>query len=128
MEPKSILENLLHTLVSHNCFALELVDAGWVFKVSKGKRGYCYGTKKVITIPKHALQSLHPGYDQYYLAHEMAHAKAGKVAAHGPEFMEWLKYLCPPEFVHYETGYKPRNAGAAGIMGKSNKESERRNA
>lgn len=109
----------LAELVSHNTFAQELLEAGWVFKVSKGRSGYCYCTRKVITIPVHALLSPRHGYDEYYLAHEIAHAKAGKAAAHGPEFMDWLKYLCEPEFLHYELGYKPRNAKAAGIEGKS---------
>lgn len=110
-------ENLLQRLIGTNTFAQELISAGWVFKVSKGKRGYCYHARKTITIPKHALHSKRPGFGEYYIAHEMAHAKAGKDMAHGPEFMSWLQYLCPPEYVHYELTYKPRNAKIAGIKG-----------
>lgn len=108
----------LAALVAHNVVAQELIAARWTFKVSRGRRGFCYWVSRSITIPTHALVSEQPGYAEYYLAHEMAHAKAGKKAAHGPEFMDWLKRLCPPEFVHYELGYKPRNAKAAGIKGK----------
>lgn len=107
---------LLVTLLGKNSMASELLSTGWRFRVSKGRRGYCYYRTKTITIPKHALRlSRGAGYDEYYLAHEMAHAKAGKAAAHGPAFMACLQSLCPPAYVHYELGYKPRNAKAAGI-------------
>lgn len=116
---KARFEARLANLIAHNTFAQELVSAGWAFKVSRGRRGFCYWVSRSLTIPKHALLSERPGYAEYYLAHEMAHAKAGKKAAHGPDFMDWLKHLCPPEFIHYELNYKPRNAKAAGIKGKS---------
>lgn len=106
----------LATLVAGNLHAQALLAKGWRFKVSKGRRGFCYWDTKSITIPTHALRnSRGVGYDQYYLAHEMAHAHAGRAAAHGAVFMDCLKRLCPAEFLHYELNYKPRNAKAAGI-------------
>lgn len=107
-------------MVSSNDAALRLIGLGWTFKVSRGNRGYCYEKTKVITLPWHALEAnpAKPGYSEYYLAHEIAHALAGKKAAHGMVFMEHLKALCPPEHIHYETNYKPRNAKMAGIKGK----------
>lgn len=49
----------------------------------------------------------------YYLAHEMAHLKAGH--AHDVMFMAAFKSFCPLELRWYETIYKPRNAAACGI-------------
>jgi len=84
----------------------------WVFKESEGKDG----------------RKKKPGYDIYYIAHELAHmvvteiekayrAKGMRVyySPHGPEFMREFKKICPKEYWHYELNYKPRNAKAAGI-------------
>jgi hypothetical protein len=62
-----------------------------------------------------------PDYGIYYLAHEIAHhlAPAKKGDVHGPAFMAAFKAVCPKELWHHETGYKPRNAAAAGIAKES---------
>jgi len=105
---------LLLALVNAHAVPKALAAAGWTFAVSRGRRGYCYSRRKLITIPKHALTSNKgPGYDVYYIHHECAHA-AG-IRNHGPAFMVELKRICPPDVIHYELGYKPRNARAAGI-------------
>lgn len=84
--------------------------------------GRAYFKKRMITIPFHAInRPKGDGYTLYYLAHELAHIAdddAGtrdRSKPHGPSFMQQLKRLCPPEYWHWELGYKPRNAAAAGI-------------
>lgn len=89
------------------------------------KRGFCKPESKVITIPlwttgespNHGTPNDLWGKSMvwvYYIAHELAHAVADTVK-HGPEFYEAFRRLCPEELQHYELGYKPRNAKAAGI-------------
>lgn len=92
----------------------ELKRRGWKFYVVAQSRGRCYYHDKVITIPTFAARA-EPDYKVWYIAHEMAHAYAGHQAAHGPIFMMWLKIICPASSAHYELGYKPGNAAAAGI-------------
>lgn len=95
-----------------------------MYVVKNTGRSWCDYTRKVIIIsgtvfdpkgsrvaPEHREEL----YAQYIIAHELAHSYAGFDVHHGPQFMEWLKKLCPPEVIHYELGYKPRNAYAAGI-------------
>lgn len=97
--------------------ARNLRDAGWKFYPVKQVRGCCYYREKVITIPAWAIEkeTQKLGYKTWYISHEISHAYAGYHAHHGPDFMKKLIEICPPEFVHYELGYKPRNAAAAGI-------------
>lgn len=92
----------------------ELLNKGWQIYVVDQSRGACYGSRRVITVPKWAMNR-DTGYIAWYLAHEMAHAYAGVEAKHGPIFMHWLKLICPPKHIHHELGYKPANAMAAGI-------------
>jgi hypothetical protein len=95
----------------------DLVKKGWKFYVVEQSRGRCYYHDKVVTIPKWAVYSHQVGYLEYYLCHEMAHCySAGD--NHGAWFMEQFKMLCPAEYQHYELGYKPGNAAAAGIKHK----------
>lgn len=99
-------------------YARKLIADGWRIYCVNQSRGRCYGGwKKVITIPKWAVEkdNSKPGYSVWYISHELAHAYEANKWDHGPEFMDWLIRICPPEFVHYELGYKPRNAMAAGI-------------
>lgn len=99
-------------------------DAGWRFFGVKQTRGRCYYGPKVITIPEWVL-SRATDYKEWYIAHEMAHAYSyldGKTDNHGPNFMEMLKSICPPDCIHYELGYKPQNASAAGIRLPSTKQ------
>lgn len=48
-----------------------------------------------------------PGYCEYYIAHELAHAIAGPDANHGAEFQKVLAWLTP-NFHHFEVAYKPK--------------------
>jgi hypothetical protein len=99
----------------------DLKEAGWTFYVVDAVRGRCHYASRTITVPLWALQkaTVKPGYQYWYVAHELAHACALQFEQsrdnHGPIFMKWLIILCPFEFVHYELDYKPRNASAAGI-------------
>lgn len=56
----------------------------------------------------------HPGYATWYTAHEMSHCYEPQ-DGHGDRFMAKLIQLCPENCIHYELGYKPRNAARAGI-------------
>ena len=94
-----------------------LLEKGWRIYAVNQTRGRCYGGwKKVITIPVWAIKDKRPNYKTWYISHELAHAFDNCQHNHGPEFMEWLKAICPTDCIHYELGYKPRNASAAGIM------------
>lgn len=84
-------------------------------------RGRAYlkkGTYEKVTVP---LWVKEKGIDYavWYLSHELAHIadwiKNRRKLDHGPLFMEQLKRICPPNCIHHELGYKPRNASAAGI-------------
>ena len=98
--------------------ARNLKDTGWKFYSVKQSRGRCYYRSKTITIPVWAIDKTarKPGYKVWYISHEMSHALDLARSNHGSSFMRKLQEICPPEFVHYELGYKPRNAAAAGII------------
>lgn len=97
-------------------YARTLRNDGWRFYVVNQSRGRCYGRDKVITIPIWIWGAQqNQSFRNWYFAHEIAHAYDKCVHEHGPEFMEWLKKICPKEDIHHELGYKPRNAAAAGI-------------
>ena len=121
-----------------NCYK-DLRDMGWRFYVVDAKCGRCYYHDKVITIPlwlwdsekidANLIHALHKAptlteriqYRAWYIAHEMAHAfchisHGGDKDPHGPKFMNELKMICPPNCIHFELSYKPKNAMAAGIM------------
>lgn len=98
----------------------DLDSKGWKLFVVAQNRGRNYPHRKWITIPLWVLsqtsQNRYPGYWVWYVAHEFAHSYVEvRGNYHGPEFMEKLKEICPPEFVHYELTYKPKNATQAGI-------------
>lgn len=83
-------------------------------------RGRAFPPDLRMAIPFHAYFSHEDGYFHYYVAHELAHITTWNkyrlnAKPHGQEFMAELKRLCPPEYLHYEAGYKPRNAAKAGI-------------
>lgn len=98
-----------------------LIRDNWrIFAVNQS-RGYCYFRRKVITIPSLVINK-GGGELCWYISHEMSHAFSyisGYQDNHGPHFMQWLKEICPPEYWHFETSYKPRNAKAAGISSNS---------
>jgi predicted metal-dependent hydrolase len=101
---------------------LQLSKQGWRFYITEQSRGRCQWGYRTCTIPAWVL-AFPKEKQTWYLSHEMAHAFAGWEAKHGPVFMDWLKKICPADCIHYELGYKPRNAMAAGI-GKPKKEIE----
>jgi hypothetical protein len=88
---------------------------GWKYYAVSQQRGRCYYRPKVITIPQWVIEQKDITKKIWYISHEISHASAGWRAAHGPEFMETLKQICPENSIHHELGYKPRNAAAAGI-------------
>ena len=97
--------------------------AGVTVYVVNQRRGKARHSSRTITVPAWALvRPKGEGYAAYYLAHELAHIAdrdAGtRGQPHGPGFMTQFKRLCPPQYQHFEVGYKPRRAGAAGIQGK----------
>lgn len=94
----------------------ELVSQGWRFFVVNQTRGRCYSYEKVITLPEWIYSKKDINYRNWYISHEMAHAYDMCKHSHGQEFMEWLKKICPYEYIHHELGYKPRNATQAGIL------------
>lgn len=97
-------------------YANFLLETGWQIVACDVDRGVCYESDRVIIIPSRVITSRREGYMHYYLAHELAHAKAGCKAKHGPLFMEAFKSLCDKEHWHYETEYKPSHALYAGIV------------
>lgn len=118
--PKSIRAKETETMFSDvpesvKFYARALKNSGWSFYVVAQTRGYCDRQSKVITIPLWVLnQSV--GEKIWYISHELAHAYTPAMfESHGKEFMAKLQEICPVEHVHFELGYKPRNAKAAGI-------------
>lgn len=93
-----------------------LVELGWQFFAVDQDRGRCYGRARIITIPVWVFtrSQIKHNYWVWYVAHEMAHAST-LGDNHGALFMKKLIELCPEDCIHYEIGYKPRNAVAAGI-------------
>lgn len=105
-----------HVPESVKAHARILLEKGWRIYTVNQSRGRCYGGwKKVITIPVWAIKR-EVGYKTWYIAHELAHAFDECIHNHGPEFMEWLKAICPEDCIHFELTYKPRNAASAGIL------------
>lgn len=87
--------------------------AGWRFHVTDTVCGRCKNSDRTLTVPKWAYQR-GADYFLYYVAHELAHI-FGDTYKHNAQFMTAFKKLCPPDFWHFELGYKPRAATAAGI-------------
>lgn len=120
--PHNIVPDAALTLLrslpeSLKIIAREMMRADWNIYVVNQTRGRCYYRAKTITIPAWATSRdrVKPGYSIWYTAHEFAHAYTVS-DMHGDRFMDRLIQTCPPEFIHYELGYKPRNAARAGII------------
>lgn len=97
-------------------FGKDRIQAGWKIFTVRQKRGRCYYRSKTITIPTWVVDMNREGTEKaWYIAHEISHSFAGWHAKHGPEFMRTLMMVCPKESVHWELGYKPKNAASAGI-------------
>lgn len=95
-------------------YARALLKDGWRIYCVSQSRGRCYGRERVITIPLWATKRDRT-FITWYISHELAHAYDRCLHNHGPQFMEWLKQICPADSIQHELGYKPRNARAAGI-------------
>jgi predicted metal-dependent hydrolase len=98
--------------------AKDLLSKNWSIYVVDQRRGRCYYSAKIITIPVWCLDDKRPGYKIYYIAHELAHVFA-PTDSHGQKFMAEFIKLCPKEYLHYELDYKPRSASIAGITNPS---------
>lgn len=90
-------------------------DRGWKFYSVNQTRGACYYREKVITIPMWAIDK-GVQYKTWYISHELAHAYDTARSNHGDPFMQQLKVICPSDCIHFELGYKPRNAARNGII------------
>lgn len=97
-------------------YARELRDAGWKFHAVDQTRGYCDYKYKIITIPTWVILKRSVQEKTWYIAHELAHAFDVKRSHHGDSFMQMLVRICPADCIHYELGYKPRNAARNGIV------------
>ena len=100
--------------------AKDLLAKNWSIYVVDQQRGRCYYKAKIITIPVWCLDDKRLGYKIYYISHELAHVFAPG-DSHGQKFMAEFIKLCPKEYLHYELGYKPRNANIAGITNPNKK-------
>jgi hypothetical protein len=122
-EPKMADRNLSNAIFTDTrdivkFYGRQLLADGWRFYGVRQNCGRCYGRPRVITIPAWVLTNHPVNYKEWYVCHEMAHAYNmidGTFDIHGPNFMYFLKTICPADCVHYELGYKPRNAASAGI-------------
>jgi hypothetical protein len=95
--------------------ARTLLKDDWkIYPVSQDT-GWCNAYFRIITIPVWAITERPIPYKEWYIAHEFAHAFDMCKHKHGPEFMEWLKRICPNDVIHHELEYKPRFAAQAGI-------------
>lgn len=95
-------------------YANELLANGWNIYAVNQKRGRCYEYAATITIPVWAVKR-GTDYLNYYLSHELAHAKAGCKNDHNSIFMQAFKSICEEKNWHYEIPYKGYTAILNGI-------------
>ena len=110
----------------------DLMLQDWKFTIAVQNRGYCSQSKRLIVLPvwlwnprsmslqlethgEQATTQTMNAYRTWYLCHEMSHALVEVYHNHDAVFMRKLIEICPEESLHYELGYKPRNAKSAGI-------------
>lgn len=104
------------TAISVRKHLAKLLSEGWRVYVADQRCGWCVYSARVIILPSWLCTShKSASYRNWYISHEIAHAIDKCEHDHGPEFMKILKAVCPPEDIHWEITYKPRNAKAAGI-------------
>jgi hypothetical protein len=117
---RTMVEPMMYELIENADFEIKPIA---IYCVNQ-KCGWYHHRKKYITVPSWIInRPMGNGFLKYYVAHELAHAvtyaqypEYGTLCTgHGPLFMENFKKICPKEFQHFELGYKPRNAKAAGI-------------
>lgn len=103
------------------------IPEGWNLYVTDTVRGRTRHDQRSITVPVWAWTDGglpgKEGYEVYYACHEIAHilAPSKRNDVHGPRFMKAFREICPEEYHHFELGYKPRLAAAAGIRQKEAK-------
>jgi hypothetical protein len=139
MRPRKILHEFDAQI--QGCADLLLDGVDWdggpiIARVTSTRRGRAYNSHRslwtttqdprYVTVPLWAwvqdssadrIHHRDPDFGIYYLAHELAHhlAPSDRGDVHGQAFMRAFKSICPEYLWHHETGYKPRNANAAGI-------------
>ena len=88
----------------------------WRVYAAHRQHGRTNKLQKYCVVPEWAWRwgNSKPGFVEYYLAHELAHAYSLSFR-HDNQFYEAFKMICPKHLQHYELEYKPRNAAAAGI-------------
>ena len=91
----------------------KLLEQGWRVKLSKGSRrlGACYWSKKLIKLSRHHVLNGTDAEITDTIRHEVAHALAGPLAKHGPEWKRWAIRLgatprATARSVSYEMPYK----------------------
>lgn len=109
------------------------VPEGITLYVTNTRSGRYSHKNKNITVPvwavirsqsrRNSKDTAHdPEYAINYACHEIAHALTPdsrvRGVMHSPEFYEAFKRICPKHLWHYELGYKPQLAAAAGIKSK----------
>lgn len=104
--------------VAHKPDYVAIIEATAAY-LTDTSRGHYYTKSKFITVPVWAFITKKVGYFDWYTAHEFAHAITGS-RGHGPAFQAVLQELTP--YAHWELGYKPRLAYAAGIRQPINQE------
>lgn len=97
-------------------YARKLLADQWWILVADQDTGWCNAHYRTIVLPAWLyIKNRSADFKVWYVAHELAHAYDKCKHSHGPEFMEWLKRICPAECLYHELEYKPRNARQAGI-------------
>lgn len=116
------LQNEIDAAVNMLLADAGLPDEGFKYFVTDTVRGRTNYLHMNLTVP---LTAYKWGFEffLYYVSHELAHIYTSIFVnephePHGPEFMENFKRICPKDYWHYETGYKPRHAAKAGIKTK----------
>jgi hypothetical protein len=86
----------------------------WAITVAYVIRGRACHRRRLIVIPAWCFNvDAGHGKPAYYIAHELAHAMLSRDHGHDPAFYGYFKRLCPPQYWHFESNYKPREFKAA---------------
>jgi predicted SprT family Zn-dependent metalloprotease len=90
-----------------------LLEQGWRVKLARGsgRLGSCYYNKKLIKLARHHVLNGTEAEIIDTIRHEVAHALAGPLAKHGPEWKRWaIRLGCRPRShahnITYQMPYK----------------------
>ena len=112
------------THVIRGILALIGITSNYKIYVTNTVRGRCSYKNQNITIPMFAIKDTREGFTLYYICHEIAHEmtytagfrkRQSSEGPHGATFQSAFRSICPKKYQHFELGYKPRLAVAAGI-------------